>query len=886
MRPLFLEMQAFGPFVEKQTVDFEKLSEKGIFLIKGKTGSGKTTIFDAMTFALYGGASGDADGSRKGRSDLEEWRCNQAPWEMETFVAFTFSVRGKKYRFARILEPKRSNLVLKYECGEVDGDGTVIPFYDNPKREFLNAKAEELIGLKKDQFRQVVLLPQGQFEKFLTASSDEKGEILEKIFDVENWKIYAEKFYETAYVRKEELDEIRNQIQYSLSVEGIDSLDELKERIESLRQEKHRLEKTHEEYNGKQKQKELNTDRDLSLKFQTLHELEKQRDDLLSQREDMDRKRIAYKEAEEAERFRQDLEIYEKSDADWVRRSRELKNCLEQIPEAERREKEAKEEKECLKKDVSPEEWKVTIHEYEQKRPVYASIDDLRKAYKDAEKKAELACSKAETAEKNCDRLFRTAVKCKDAFETAEKTAREYRNRYYGGIYGELAETLRDGERCPVCGSTNHPTPAKKTPDSVSKQAVDKKEEERNNAKELWDAAEKERHEAEQEKGRTQEESGRKKADLELARLNMENAEKNLLGNIPDTNCLEKEIDRLHDSIRKYEDEIKRLADVYTAARDNLQETRNRKESAEKEAEDAKKQRENARKTLEEELEEAGCFDIWEIKEKMLSLEQRCVLQKEIVEYETSEKETDRRIREQLEALSGKSEPDCTLLDSRQEEILQEERIFSDRNAKLENGIQHLDKQYKDLSERNRKYENEFAEAGNDLKFAKALRGDTGIGLQRYVLAVLFNQVIGEANRMLEKVHGGRYRLFRSDDSGTGARKKGLELKVYDSRSPDTDGRSVAMLSGGEKFLVSLALSIGMSTVAQRSGVQIEALFIDEGFGTLDDGSIQDAIDVLESIRRNSGMIGIISHVQLLESNIPMHLDVVKTDKGSYIRLD
>ena len=93
------------------------------------------------------------------------------------------------------------------------------------------------------------------------------------------------------------------------------------------------------------------------------------------------------------------------------------------------------------------------------------------------------------------------------------------------------------------------------------------------------------------------------------------------------------------------------------------------------------------------------------------------------VEYETSEKETDRRIREQLEALSGKSEPDCTLLDSRQEEILQEERIFSDRNAKLENSIQHLDKQYKDLSERNRKYENEFAEAGNDLKFAKALRG-------------------------------------------------------------------------------------------------------------------------------------------------------------------
>ena len=135
---------------------------------------------------------------------------------------------------------------------------------------------------------------------------------------------------------------------------------------------------------------------------------------------------------------------------------------------------------------------------------------------------------------------------------------------------------------------------------------------------------------------------------------------------------------------------------------------------------------------------------------------------------------------------------------------------------------------------------------------------------------------------MLEKVHGGRYRLYRSDDKGAG-NKRGLELKVYDNRSPDTDGRSVTMLSGGEKFLVSLSLSIGMSTVAQKTGVQIDALFIDEGFGTLDDGSIHDAMDILESVRKSSAMIGIISHVQLLESNIPTHLEVIKTKEGSAI---
>ena len=99
MKPLKLELQAFGPYVSKQTVDFEKLSQKGMFLIKGETGSGKTTIFDAMTFALYGGSSGENDKSKVGRNDLEEWRCNQADDNIETFVSFTFSVRDRKYYF-------------------------------------------------------------------------------------------------------------------------------------------------------------------------------------------------------------------------------------------------------------------------------------------------------------------------------------------------------------------------------------------------------------------------------------------------------------------------------------------------------------------------------------------------------------------------------------------------------------------------------------------------------------------------------------------------------------------------------------------------------------------------------------------------------------------
>ena len=144
MKPLQLKIQAFGPYVEMQTIDFEKLSENGIFLIKGPTGSGKTTIFDAMTFALYGGSSGDDSKSKVGRNDLEEWRCNQAERSLTTVVSFRFSARGKKYEFTRKLVPKRVSLSEQYSAGEIDENGVLMPFFENPKKDALTKKAEEL----------------------------------------------------------------------------------------------------------------------------------------------------------------------------------------------------------------------------------------------------------------------------------------------------------------------------------------------------------------------------------------------------------------------------------------------------------------------------------------------------------------------------------------------------------------------------------------------------------------------------------------------------------------------------------------------------------------------------------------------------------------------
>ena len=179
--------------------------------------------------------------------------------------------------------------------------------------------------------------------------------------------------------------------------------------------------------------------------------------------------------------------------------------------------------------------------------------------------------------------------------------------------------------------------------------------------------------------------------------------------------------------------------------------------------------------------------------------------------------------------------------------------------------------------------EEKIREAEEDFAFAKKLRGDSGTGLQRYVLGIMFSSVVAAANQMLELVHGGRYRLYRSDEKAQGTNKRGLELKVFDRNSVEHGGRFVSTLSGGEKFLASLALSIGMSTIAQKSGIKIEALFIDEGFGSLDEDSISDAMNILGSIQQANGLVGIISHVQLLQDRIPTKLQVQEVEGGSHI---
>lgn len=882
MKPLYLEIQAFGPYVEKQTVDFEKLGEKGIFLIKGNTGSGKTTIFDAMTFALFGGGTGDNDKTRNGRNDLEEWRCTQADEKTDTIVSFTFSVREHRYRFTRSLTQKRINLSSKFEAGEIDDEGNIIPFFDNPKKDDLTHKAEELIGLTKEQFRQVVLLPQGQFERFLTAPSKDKEDILQKIFGSEQWTKYAQAFYDEANNRKNVLDEEMNEISRSLSEEKLETVDELEQKIADLKNELKILEEKHTAFDGEEKQKKLNEDIMLSHQFDSLHDTGKKLAELKNNKDNIDKKRCRHAQAEKAEKVRAPLDAYEKADGDKKSRKNTLDELSKKLPATKKKKEDAEKAKKEHDDNSPVEELNKQIGLYESKKDAYESIEPLRKAAKDAEKNLITAKGYLKTAEETLSATTETAKKLKDRRDSAEEIAKVYRNRYYAGIYGEIAGELREGEKCPVCGSISHPQPAVKLPDSVSKAALEEKEKELEYADKSWKAAETKRENAE--KNRNDQKTETEKAQLHHTKVesDFKNAADNLIEGIADITALSKAVNNCKDQLTQYEINGKKLQTALNEASENLTKLDADIKTAKEEYSSALKKAEKAGKELDTILRANGIDDCKTVKEKLLTDEERNKLHTEIVSYETSLENAIRESEEKRNELKGKTEPNKSEFENRQSEITDERSSFIKKSTEITTTVKRLEPKLKGLKKSKAHYDKNIRQAESDLAFARKLRGDTRIGLQRYVLAIMFNQVIAEANRMLSKVHGGRYHLFRTDDKGNG-NKRGLELKVHDNRSPEREGRSVGMLSGGEKFLVSLALSIGMSAVAQKSGVQIEALFIDEGFGTLDDSSINDAMDVLDSVRKGTGTIGIISHVRLLEANIPTHLEVIKKESGSTI---
>lgn len=878
MKPCTVEFQAFGPYAGHELVDFEKLAARGLFLICGKTGTGKTMILDAITFALYGKSSGH------GRDDFEAMRCTNAAFDVTTYVRFTFENNGIYYRFERRLERKRKNLSASYMVWQKDENGTWTALFENAKEKMLNEKAEEIIGLSYEQFRQVIVLPQGQFEKFLTSDSADKEKILTSIFGEEKWQAVAQLMFEEATERRQQLKSLQEQISNSLQEEACETLAELEAVIA---QKKERLVTMEAAYQEGACEKQIRALRDrlaLVSRFQDLRR---------------GKARVRAYEEKQHDRAEQEKRIQD------ARRAEKVKELLLELHRAEAAQAErktavraadqaagqAKQQAEQILLQVTAQQQKNDEIEEKKAQKIqltakitdYESIAALEQSFQKQRKAAESALQEAEQEKQVYESYAPKLVMLHEAYETDMEEHRKLLAAYLAGITGELAASLVEGQPCPVCGSREHPQKAVRTEADTSKEHV---EEKRAEAEAVYQKLQQTMQKQEQAK-KKYEEKQRLAQELQLAKeaayTRLVEMQNNLIPEIGSLAELQKKLQQLTDEIGKDTEKLQSLTKMLEQANNTVAETAAKAELARQEEELTQKKQEAAMQAVAKGLSEHGFADIKEAEQLLMGEKELEGMRRQIADYDAGKKAAEEQVMRLQEELGRQQEPDEEACKTELARLEKLQETYAKETAVLSETIRRLSQKADKLAQAGEGLEEKLLEAEQDLAFAKKLRGDAGTGLQRYVLGILFSSVIAAANRMLSMVHGGRYRLFRSDEKAQGSNKRGLELKVYDKNSEEHEGRFVSTLSGGEKFLASLALSIGMSTIAQKSGIRIEALFIDEGFGSLDEDSITDAMQILGSIQQANGLVGIISHVQLLQERIPTKLRVEETEKGSHI---
>lgn len=877
MKPVSIRFKCFGPYMKEQYIDFTQLEQNGLFLICGETGSGKTTILDAMCYALYGKSSGGL------RGDMEVMRCKLAGKSDETRIEFIFDSNGERYQFVRSLKYGRKNLNDTHNC-MIWRDGVFVPLMENPKATYVNRKAEELIGLTCEQFRQVVILPQGKFEKLLVSDSVEKEKILVSLFRADQWDRIAKEIQRRVSEQDSQLKQELHQINSKLMEYGCTNLDALvvkqAEDAAALTVMKAQAEEAEATYLSQKKayEKALLENRDFAEldarenKFNTLQLLESK----------FDEEAQILNAADTAEQIRPHYESFARSEE-------EVSQARKKLIQVQREKNKAEESARSAEKALQ--ECKDKLPEQETRREELSILKNAETVYRDLEKKKEASqewAEKLSEAKTASEEAWELVQKAKKRWEKAahkrivvdEEHSKIYR-AYLAGISSVLAEKLTDGEPCPVCGSAEHPCPARKMEGHVSEKDM-----------ESADQA--------QEKARKDDEAQRKKLEGEEQLYNekqqvfQEFSEQETVARMEYELVLRQKIEGIHtfDGLMQRITDIKKLVEDFEHEEESLSkqlsQAKNAIEATLALERDAKEKLEHAQKnyTLKEQdwlsvLAQSGLTSEEQYLASCLEAEERQKRRAALIQFRTDLTNARQAVEEQKQMLEGRSRPDIAGMKEASDSADAIRKTLSSQMSVAESKLETLQTDAAQLNDRKKSYDVQRMKVDADLIFAQRLNGRSGVSLQRYVLGVMLTSITVAANHLLKNVHGGRYQLYRTNEVAGSSHKSGLELDVFDARQ--NERRSVTTLSGGEKFLVALSLAIGLSTVvqAQGSGVRLEAMFVDEGFGSLDQNSIHDALDVLQNIQRSSGIVGIISHVERLAETIPTKIQISKGENGN-----
>ncbi len=879
MKPIQLVLSAFGPYVERTVIDFSALGEEGLFLIAGDTGAGKTTIFDAISFALYGEASGGKE-KRKSKSFHSDYVSDQT----ETYVELTFRHRGETWWIRRNLEYQRPAKKKKDGMETTTRQAADAQMRNEDTGEEIlrmddvNRRVRELLGLTQDQFTQTVMIAQGDFLKILTASSDDRKKLFRDLFHT---NLYVDLQSRLQEKNRACADEQKALEQVILSAEGkIDPEAEFAEReilLSYCGQIQHtdalcallaRLieqEKAAQEQARAQKKEAADQIGALIAAVTEGERVNRDFADWESKRArlaaltagqgEIDAQRAALAAARRAQQLETDEALMRRTrrDMDAQRAAlSEAQAALEQaekaLPEAETRMKEAE------SRDGEIHALLAQAKQMEDCLPVLGEVERLKAAL--------------DTQKRELQRLTEDSSRAQAAYTAAQ-------NSYYLSQAGLLARELKAGQPCPVCGSTAHPCPAQITPETVTRQALEQ-------AAQRRETAEKAQSDAATRLAANQAALDEREDRLRALKIGADETQQRLAARI--------------DAAHQAAADRQRAID---AARSAYQALDKRKTAAQSAVDAAQKQLAALEKDLRaqtEAFEQKRAAHGFE-DEASYRLAKRTNadierLDREIRNYDEQKRTLAAQTHELEDKLSGRQRTDLTALQNRRAAAL-------DRQAKAENAEKAMVRKLTlhESAEREIRQANAAIQKkrGKWQIIQELYTCCAGIAagnprakltFEAYVQQYYFRFVVAAANKRLTRLTDGMFTLRVMREAANRVSQSGLDLEVLDRSTGQA--RDVSTLSGGESFLASLALALGLSDAVQSQSGQIrmDAMFIDEGFGSLDENALRSSIDVLLELADGKRLIGIISHVQELEERIDKQIVVTKTPNGSTVRMN
>lgn len=924
MKPLKLTMSAFGSYAGKNVIDFTG-QQQGIFLITGDTGAGKTTIFDAITYALYNQTSG---GERNGNM----MRSQYAQPETETYVELEFLYRGQTYRVRRNPDYKITKTLKNGKIREQKvphsveltlPDGTVFP----EKKNATDAKIIEILGLTADQFSQIVMIAQGDFLKLLYTKSDERKMIFSKLFRTDiYWKIQ-----ENLRRKSMEMDERIQENDRAFEQEKsriillpeseelpLDELVErLRERLKDALKEQNLRRANVEELNKKiTKYEEINK---LFVSLEKIRqngkELEARQAESKERRQQIENARKADKVlVAEQQNLRQQQEVEQSAQAiakmgETLADDQEMFETLKtQLQEAEAKQKReaADTQKKMLALEQSFPSYEALQNARSEEQQAKKVWEDLRKTSEESfHKKAAGIAALKEQQKRQEQAVEKTKKNWEQTSLSASESAKHYEHMYEAFLKeqaGILAENLSAGCPCPVCGSTIHPDPAKLSDHAVTELEVEQAKKTRAAAEEKRDLAYAAFEAEKTEKQKLAQAVEKEEADFVLAQTiakqQRKEAEQNYVSLqkiaeqireklvYPSLAEAKKQYAAMQKALEAAEQEIAKKRQKVSELAEAMNTLKGQKLAEEENQKTAKKLAVKTEKEYAKLLEKSGFVSEETYHLAILPERSRSKLEREEKEYESQclRQQSEQKLLEKQ--VSGKTYTDTTELNEQlkiEKQALKEaEKTYMELHTAYENDRSVLQNCAVYL-EKGKKLESEDQVIKSLSKTANGrLSGSAKIDFETYIQRQYFKQIIHEANKRLLTMSNHQFILKLKEEANTGRKtNEGLDLSVY-SLVTDSE-RDVKTLSGGESFLAALAMALGLSDIVERSAGAIhpDMMFIDEGFGSLDAQSRQQAIEVLAELAGDSRMVGIISHVTELKEQIDRKLVVSRTDKGS-----